>query len=77
VLIIVVVTSAKKDGERAPSPVFLRLTAAQRKRFRLACVEDDVTYAEFVVEALNLRDKRRERRNAVDASPLHSVGRDQ
>jgi uncharacterized protein (DUF1778 family) len=65
-------SAGKKAGPDATSAIFLRLTPDQRRRFRRACVDDDVTYAQFVLNALDARDRRVARRPAVAASPLHA-----
>ena len=71
VLIILSVSVRKKDRPSATSPIFLRLTPDQRRRFRLACVEADLTYAELLVQMLDERDRGKRARGAVAQSPLH------
>lgn len=59
---------------RAPldAPVFLRMTAAERTRLKVACAEDNIAYTGFVLRALDERDAKRARQDARSRSPLHA-----
>jgi hypothetical protein len=54
----------------------VKVTPELRKRFRLACVEDDVTYAEMLERFLDGRDAKLRRQQAQQAHPFHRPGRD-
>ena len=51
----------------------VKLTDAERTRLKVACAEDDSTYADFIVAALDRRDADRQTAavRAKQAHPFH------
>ncbi|ABD58568.1 hypothetical protein PBI_PIPEFISH_71 [Mycobacterium phage Pipefish] len=64
------ISMAPKKTPAREAPVFLRLSPTQRTRFKVACAEDGLSYADMVIELLDLRDDRNRRRRAAMAHPL-------
>lgn len=71
VIIMYDMRSGTKGRDPAPAPIFLRMTADDRLRLKIACAEDGVSYLGFVRAALDNRDKARRRAATMSSSPLH------
>lgn len=49
----------------------VKMTEAQRTRFKVACAEEGLSYAALVLSLLDERDRRKERARARQAHPFH------
>lgn len=53
------------------TPLFIRVTAEERRRIKMAALEEGLSYAEMVIALLDERDARLERSRRQQAHPLH------
>ena len=49
----------------------VKMTDDERRRFKVACAEEGLSYAGLVIALLNERDKRLERQRRAQAHPFH------
>ena len=62
---------------RGPATVLLpvKMPPDQRKRFKVACAEEGLTYGELITELLDRRDRALAQQRRVQAHPLHTPKR--
>jgi hypothetical protein len=64
----------ERQRRRACEPTIsvpIKMTADQRRRFRVAAAEDDVTYAQLIIDLLDERDAKHHRLKRAQAHPFH------
>ena len=69
--------AAQRGRPRGPATVLLpvKMVPEQRRRFKAACAEEGQTYAEFIIEQLDKRDRALAAHRRAQAHPLHQPTR--